>query len=116
MSDVSPTPLSSAPEATVLLEARKVLGAVSEPVRCGILRLLAGGAVLSVNDLAAALGRGADVVSKHLRVLREARLIMPADSPDGDGRKQCHVIPPVFRVKDAAGRDVIDYGTVLLRF
>ena len=98
------------------LEPLKVLGAVSDPVRYGILQRLAGGAVLSVTELAASLGRAPDVISKHLRVLREARLIMPAAPPDGDGRKQFHQVPSVFGANDAAGRPVLDFGAVVLRF
>ena len=48
--------------------------AVAEPRRRQILDLLAGGE-LSVNDLAARLGLAQPVVSKHLRVLREAGLV-----------------------------------------
>ncbi len=106
----------AAPEATALLEARKVLAAASDPVRYGILRELAAGVPLPVNVLASRLGQWPDSISKHLRVLREARLIMAVASADGDGRKQFHEVPALFRTRDAAGVLTLDFGAVLLRF
>ncbi len=99
----------------MLLDARKVLAA-ADPVRHGILRELAAGVPLPVNELAARLGRWPDLISKHLRVLRDARLIMAVTSVDGDGRKQFHEVPALFRTRDAAGVVALDFGAVLLRF
>ena len=107
---------AAAPAGTVLLDARKVLAAAADPVRHGILRELAAGVPLPVNELAARLGRWPDLISKHLRVLRDARLIMAVASVDGDGRKQFHEVPALFRTRDAAGVVALDFGAVLLRF
>lgn len=107
--------VAAAPEAVVLLEPSVVLGAVAEPRRLRLVRALAGGAVLSVTQLAARTGMPPDTVSKHLRVLREARILMPVASPDGDGRKQFYEIPALFRRQDAAGKAVLDFGVALLR-
>lgn len=113
---VAPGIPAAAPEATALLEPRKVLAAASDPVRYDILRELAAGVPLPVNVLASRLGRWPDSISKHLRVLREARLIMAVTSADGDGRKQFHEVPALFRTRDAAGVVALDFGAVLLRF
>ena len=107
---------AAAPDATALLEPRKVLAAASDPVRWGILRELAAGPPLPVNELAARLGRTPDLMSKHLRVLRDARLLVAVEPADGDGRKQFHAVPAPFRTRDAAGRVALDFGAVLLRF
>jgi len=111
-SDVHP----AAPDATSLLEPAKVLAAASDPVRNGLLRILADGTSLSVADLAGQLGRTAELTSKHLKVMRDARLIVGVDSPDGDGRKQFYQIPAPFRTRDAAGKRMLDFGAMLLRF
>ena len=111
-----PTLIPAAPEAVALLEPALILAAVADPGRFAIVRLLAGGAVLSVNELAAKLGRPADSVSKQLRVLRDARILRPVTPPGTDGRKQYHDIPALFRSRDAAGKPILDFGVVVLRF
>ena len=114
---VTPLPVpAAAPEATALLEPRQGLAAASDPVRHGLLRELAGGAPLPVYELAKRLGRPPDLISKHLRVLRDARLVRAVAPADGDGRKQFHEVPALFRTRDAAGRLALDFGAVLLRF
>ncbi len=116
---VSPAPalvLISAPsDATVLLDPVTVLAAASDAARFGMLKAMAGGAQMSVTELSARLGKAPDLVSKHLKLLREARMLMPVASPDGDGRKQFHEIPAPFRKRDAAGHVLLDFGTVLIR-
>jgi DNA-binding transcriptional ArsR family regulator len=111
-----PLPLAAAPDAVVLLDPLTVLGAVSDGSRYLLLRELSKGDPVSVNELAGRLKRSADLISKHLRVLREARLIMAVAAPDGDGRKQFHHVPAPFRSRDAAGAVVLDFGSVMLRF
>ena len=59
--------------------------AVAEPRRRAILDLLARGE-LPVNDLAAGLGVGQPLVSKHLRVLRQVGLV----DVRGDGRQRIY--------------------------
>lgn len=109
------TSIPAAPEVVTLLEGPAVLAAIADETRCALLRLLAGGAPQSVNDLANTLGRGADGISKHLRVLRDARLVRLVTLPGVDGRKQLHELPAVFRSRDAAGKTILDFGVVLLR-
>ncbi len=118
-SSVPPTSgpcLASPSPATVLLNQLQVLRAVADPVRHGVLRELAKGTPVSVNDLADLQGRWPDSMSKHLKILREARLIVTVPSPDGDSRKQFSEIPAPFRTRDAAGRTLLDFGCVVLRF
>jgi len=111
----APVPISAAPDATVLLDPVKVLAAASDAARFGMLKAMASGAQMSVTELSARLGKAPDLVSKHLKLLREARMLMPVASPDGDGRKQFHEIPAPFRKRDAAGALVLDFGAVLIR-
>lgn len=112
----NPASIAAAPEAVMLLEPEAVLAAMSDPARYALLRVLAHSGPLSVNDLAAKLNRPADGISKHLRVLRDARMLRAVTPPDTDGRKQYHEVPALFRARDAAGKPVLDFGAVVLRF
>jgi hypothetical protein len=94
-------PISAPSDATVLLDPVKVLAAASDAARFGMLKAMAG--------------KAPDLVSKHLKLLREARMLMPVAPPDGDGRKQFHEIPAPFRKRDAAGHVVLDFGAVMIR-
>ena len=93
-----------------------LLWAVSDPARWAVLRELAGGQSRSVLELAAVMGRSADLASKHLKHLREAGAVMAVPAPDGDGRKQHFVVPERFRRTDESGKPMIDYGVCVLRF
>lgn len=108
-------PLAPTPEATALLEPDAVLAAICDSARYALLRALADGQARSVNDLAAQLARTPDAISKHLRVLRDARLIRAVTPPGSDGRKQFHDIPALFRTRDTAGKAVLDFGAIVLR-
>jgi DNA-binding transcriptional ArsR family regulator len=112
---VEPSDLSAAPDAAVLLSPTEVLAAASDPARYQILQLLADGAALSVNQLASRIGRSNDLTSKHLKVLRAARIIMPVEPPGSDGRRQYHQIPSIFLKTDAGGRRVLDFGPLAIR-
>jgi DNA-binding transcriptional ArsR family regulator len=107
--------IPAASDATVLLDPVTVLAAASDAARYRMLKAMANGAQMSVKELSARLGRPPDLISKHLKVLREARMLMPVESPDGDGRKQFHEIPAPFRTRDGAGRVLLDFGAVLIR-
>ncbi len=111
----NPLIFPAAPEVTALLTPSIVLGAITEPTRLLVLKWLMEGGALSVNDLAARAGCASDAMSKHLRVLRNARLINAVRSPNGDGRMSFHQLPPLFCRTDAAGRPVLDFGSVILR-
>jgi DNA-binding transcriptional ArsR family regulator len=107
--------LLATPAAVSLLDAVTVLGAASDPVRYELLRVLADGKARSIGQLSAAVKRSRDSVSKHLVVLCDARLISAATLAGSDGRKQHHVVPEIFRSRDAAGKTVLDFGAVVPR-
>ena len=92
-----------------------MLQAVGDPVRWSILRELASGTSLSVQELRARVGGKQSQMSKHLVVLRAAGALVPTTAPDGDGRKAYHVVPENSR-RTEAGRPVLDYGVCVLRF
>ncbi len=94
----------------------KVLQAAGDPARWAVLRELAYGKPLSLQELAAKARRTPNQMGKHLAVLRAAGLVQAVPSPDGDGRKQCHAVPETFRRTDAEGRLMLDFGVCLLRF
>ena len=54
-------------------------------------------------------------MSKHLRFLREARIVRLVTPPGVDGRKQFYEVPSLFRARDAAGKSVLDFGAIMLR-
>jgi DNA-binding transcriptional ArsR family regulator len=75
-----------------------VFHAVADPTRRAILdRLRTGG--VAVSDLAAGFDMTRPAVSKHLRVLREARLVRE----DRDGRRR------IYRLTAAPLRDVAQW-------
>jgi DNA-binding transcriptional ArsR family regulator len=87
----------------------KALAALGNPVRWQAVKLLAGGQVLAVSQVAEALQRDFDGVSKHLRLLRAAGLV--ASRPGEDRRFELYYIPESFRPE----RGVLDYGFCRLR-
>jgi DNA-binding transcriptional ArsR family regulator len=94
----------------------RLLQALADPIRHAVLRELAAGRSRSVQELAGVLKRDPDLVSKHLRVLRDAGAVVVVPAPDGDGRKQHHAVPEAYRRVEPAGGPVIDYGVCVLRF
>lgn len=77
----------------------------------GGLRELAKGTPLSVTTLARRLGCERNLLSKHLRTLREARAVELAQNVGGDGRESLYEVPAAYRCEGAG----LDYGTVVLR-
>ena len=92
-----------------------LLWAVSVPARWAILRELAAGESRSVLELAAVAGRSADLISKHLKSLREAGAVELVAVAESDGRKQYYAVPSQYR-RQEAGKPVLDYGVCVLRF
>ena len=109
-------PLPAASEATTILDHQKVLNAVVDPVRRLLLKILSQGTPYDVTALAAKVRRRRDMAAKHLKVLRDCRLILPTKVPGADGRKTFHIVPPVYIKKDAVGRTALDFGSIVLRF
>jgi hypothetical protein len=122
MSDVIPQTATVIPVVSPSLTPQfaanpvKLLVAVADPIRWAALRELAGGEALSVQELAGRLRQDANLVSKHLRWLREAGAVVVAKAPGGDGRKSLHVVPANYLGRDAAGKPMIDFGVCALRF
>ena len=111
----APEPMSAvispfAPEPVVLHAA------LGDAVRLGIVRELAAGVALKVQMLATRLGRDPDLISKHLRVLREARVIERVRPPDSDGRQQFHQLPPGTLRTLPDGTREVDWQVAVARF
>lgn len=116
MSDTTPAPaLPAAPEAVNLLETDAVLVALAHPLRHRLVCSLAHNNRASVNSLAERLREPPDVISKHLRILREARLLRAVAIPGEDGRRHFYEVSALFRSQDTAGNLVLDFGAVLVR-
>ena len=113
-SAVAPTQQSVPPPP--VSDPLKLLVAIADPVRWAVLRELAGGESLSVLELAGRLRKDSNLVSKHLRWLREAGAVAVVALPGVDGRKSSHAVPAAFLHKDANGKPEIDYGICVLRF
>ena len=94
----------------------KLLIAIADPIRWAALRELAGGEALSVLELAGRLRQSANLVSKHLRWLREAGAVVVVSPPGADGRVSHHAVPENCRRKGTTGKPEIDYGVCVLRF
>jgi DNA-binding transcriptional ArsR family regulator len=92
------------------------LWALSDPARWPVLRALADGKSLSVLELSAIAGRSPDLMSKHLKILREAGAVVVVPAPDGDARKVHYAVPEKFRRADESGKPMLDYGVCALRF
>ncbi len=73
-----------------------VYRAIADPTRRAILDRLRGGA-LPVNDLADAFEQSRPAISRHLRVLREARLVTERRA----GRERLYRLEPA-RLRDVA--------------
>jgi DNA-binding transcriptional ArsR family regulator len=94
------------------LDPIPLLAAAGDPVRWSILRELAAGPPLIVLELARRLGKSADLISKHLRVLRDCGAVIVGTPPGEDGRKSFYEVPAAYR---PAPR-VLDYRSCVLRF
>ena len=70
-------------------QSQAVYHALADPTRRAILNQLCGGA-RSVNDIAASFRSKRPTISKHLRVLREARVVRE----ERRGRQRIHQIQP----------------------
>jgi len=63
-------------------------------------------------DLAAQLGRDPDLVSKHLRVLRDVGVVVAEQDTGGDGRRQLYEVPEEF----VTAPGTVDLDFCVLRF
>lgn len=113
--DAAPLP-PSAVISSFAPEPVRLHAALGDEVRLGIVRELAAGTALHVQMLAARLGRDPDLISKHLRVLREARVIERVRPPETDGRQQFHQLPPGTLRTLADGTREVDWQVAVARF
>ena len=107
---------SLAPAIRPSSSAPSLIEVIGDPARWAILRELAPGTPLSVQELAERIGKTPNQTSKHLTLLRGAGAVIIVDQPGHDGRKQFHTIAESFRRTGPAGQPEIDYGPCLLRF
>lgn len=110
---------SSAPTSVISSFAPEPVGlhaALGDEVRLGIVRELAAGTALNVQMLAKRLGRDPDLISKHLRVLREARAIERVRPPDTDGRQQFYQVPQGTLRTLPDGTREVDWQVAVARF
>jgi DNA-binding transcriptional ArsR family regulator len=97
-------------------DPQKLLWALGDPLRWKIVRELADGSALTVLDLARRLRRDANLVSKHMRPLRESGAVTVREIPGEDRRKSHYEVPPWTREGATIGARRVDYGCCLLRF
>lgn len=86
-----------------------VFAALGSKIRWPIIQLLADGTPRTTTDLASALGRDFDGISKHLRLMREAGVVVAG--PGEDRRVLFFFIPPANRRETG----VLDYGICTIR-
>lgn len=67
---------------------------------------------MAVSNIAAQVGQDPALVSKRLRVLREAGTVVVQADAAHDARRQLYAVPAPFLPKP----QVIDYGFCALRF
>jgi len=109
---LTPASLQVAPLPT----ASKLLLVVGDPARWAILRELADGKTLSVQELAERIQRSPNQTSKHLTLLRSVNAVTAVELSGHDGRKQFHIVAEEHRRTGPDGRPEIDYGSCVLRF
>jgi DNA-binding transcriptional ArsR family regulator len=102
--------------ASSFIDPVKLHAALGEKTRWRVVRELADGSAMTVQDLAARLRVDANLMTKHLNVLRAANALELRKVPGGDGRKKYHQVPPFTRAAAAPGDRLLDYGCCVLRF
>ena len=105
----------AAPAPAAGLNAGRVIEAIAHPSRRAILGVLADSQARQVAVIAAAAAIQDTLAGKHLILLRKAGTIESVAAPDADGRKTFYRLPAHFVTRDAAGRTVLDFGSVALR-
>jgi len=91
---------------TPIISLEDALSAIANPTRWRILAELAGGDQLMVAEIAERIGQSAAAISKHMAVLREARVVV-------QGRNRLYQLDPRL-IADKSQR-LVDLGWCLLR-
>ena len=94
------------------LNQDEVFFALEPPLRRQLLGLLARGKPLTVSEMAEETQRDPDLVSKHLRVMRDAGIVTSERDTGRDGRMQVYEIPDQFVTEPGT----VDLGFCVLRF
>ena len=89
-----------------LMPLKSVLFAISAPTRWQILSELSAGEPLMISELAQKIGCSADLVTKHLAVLRKCGIVVQS-------RRYLYAIPPPYL--PTPGQRIADFGHCLLR-
>ncbi len=101
------TPLdTSAKPAMPVLPFAELVAAVGDPTRWAILAELSSGEPRMVKELAQKLGRSPSLISKHLKMLQRAQMVVT-------GRGRLWQIPKEFLA--APDKRHVDFGHCLLR-
>ncbi len=94
----------------------KVLEAVAEPERLGLLHLLATGQHRGVTEMAHQLRVSRQMMGRHLSKLEQVGVLeRVSPGPKADGRARRYQIPPSFLTHQPDGTRVLDCGCVVLR-
>jgi DNA-binding transcriptional ArsR family regulator len=92
-----------------------VFQVLSDATRRHILCQLASGATLGATELAVGSGRSANLVNKHLMLMRDSGLVTAVESPvRGDRRRSLFTLVPTLRPADPTKRE-LDLGCCVLR-
>jgi len=83
--------------------------AMGSAVRWPVIQMLASGKAMTATEVAAALRRDFDGVSKHLRILREAGVVA---SKEGEDRRQILFYIPAENRPEPG---ILDYGFCRIR-
>ena len=70
---------------------------LGNPLRWEMIKLLAGGAALSASEIATRLGRDFDGVSKHLKLMRDVKVLLWKRGEDQ--RTALYYLPETVRAK-----------------
>ena len=103
----APIPTTSGGE----LNAARVFAALGNPERWRMVRLLADGQARRVAEVAQAVERRFNGVSKHVQILCRAGVLECYSTVRWDGRVKAYRIPPAFR----ATPGVLDVGCCTVR-
>ena len=88
--------------------------ALGNATRMAMIRQLATGGAMAVNDFVSVTNRNQVAVSRHLTLLFRAGAVIKVAAPDGDQRKQFYAILPERLSTGKIGLE-IDYGTCVVR-
>ena len=92
-----------------MIDPVRTFGALNNPLRWKMMKVMADGTMLSATDAAKAFGRDIDGVIKHLRILRDAGLVS-TQYGEQDRRFILYYIPQASRPQPG----VLDFGFCVL--